>query len=616
MSAAESSTWGDRLRGILPDFISEWWWPADPPAPANAEIPTDVPSSVAAAWLELPRAADNDYDFNWPLTTLTPTSDQTRQAAATASLGLLQSGQISLPLPAGRPVRLLVENNRRPDFLRQYLQQYGPLVEVSYHAEEHQRFTGLAHPGAVNVIFSHADDWTGDTKPALADLAELPAILLLVGHAAETLDLPSNWTVITCPTADRFAELALAERLFTPDTGRSSVLTYADPASVGFDARLLEKVDYQINRAIRRRATPGAQLLVAKDGRIVYNKSYGHHTYRRRQAVYTSDLYDLASVTKAAATSLAVMWLYDRQRIDLNKKVADYLPDLKKRPAGRYTLEQLLCHQTGLQADLPVHKYLGRTYVSDSLHGDFTIPLAEDRFVDASVPGRIESDLRRLHYTRQRIYRYSDVNYFILQRIIERIDGRPLDQLLREEIYGPLGLHRLGFRPFQRFKTEQVVPTAQEPWMRGGLVRAYVHDEGAALLGGVAGHAGLFATATDLAQLFQMLLNEGEYNGQRIFQPATVETFTTKSRYNYRALGFDRLAGGWPSVIRAGAGQATFGHTGFSGTCVWADPENDLVFVLLTNRIHPSPANQRFTKMNVRAKTLLGVYRALLPRED
>ena len=367
-----------------------------------------------------------------------------------------------------------------------------------------------------------------------------------------------------------------------------------------------------MNRAIRYGATPGGQLVVLKEGQVVYERSYGSHRYAKETPVRVSDLYDLASVTKAAATSLAVMKLYDLGQLRLDARVSEYLPEYGKGVPGHYRIDQLLTHHTGIQPNLPIYPFLGELYLGDRADSLHRLPLSATRWLDQRVPELVKGSLSAVEVTPRPEYRYSDVNYVLLQLIVERISGQPLDVFVAENFYLPMGLDRLTFRPREHdFTDQQLVPTIVDKWMGRGEVHGFVHDEGAALLGGVAGHAGLFGNAHDLGQLFQMLNDGGRYGGQQVLSPETVELFTARGPYNQRALGFDLLANGYGSVIASGASGRTFGHTGFTGTCVWADPEQDLVFVLLTNRLYPDPANQRFFKYHTRSNVHRDVYRAL-----
>lgn len=306
------------------------------------------------------------------------------------------------------------------------------------------------------------------------------------------------------------------------------------------------------------------------------------------------------------------MQLYDRGQIDVNKRVRDYLPEFKRNLVGRYRLDQLLTHHTGLQPNIPVGEFMGKEFTSDSTSPTFGIPISTNRWLDSRMPGWVRESLSgNLEYTKRPTYRYSDLNYYLLQLVVEAVSGQSLDEFVRQNFYQPMGLGRIAYQPYENYPAEMLVPTIVEPWMRGGLLRGYVHDEGAALLGGVGGHAGLFSNAHDLAQLFQLLNDRGSFNGVEYLSPETVALFTGHGRYNYRALGFDRLAGRWGSAHEYGAGTNTVGHLGFTGTSVWADPENDLVFVLLTNRVNPDPKNTKFLNMDIRGRVTKEIYRSL-----
>lgn len=629
MSAATVNTW----RKWLPDYITAW---LDEEGSDDDQHRQLLLSPEAAKWHETPTVAASSFNLDWPFASLTPTSDASREATALFSSVLLQNPTGLLPLKRGKGVRVIsTATGESPIYFNSLIRAFAPVVPIEYRREQDQMLLPLTDPNTPLVVITEETD-VGIESPWFTALLELPAnipvALIYFGSEAKLdLELPSHWSVILTPERNKESESVLAQALFGATSIYGKLLEpaagypagsglrlnadhfgFANPESVGMDRLVLEQVDGIINYGIRRRAMPGAQLVVAKDGKIVYQKSYGHHTYRKRETVQSSDLFDLASITKTAVTSLAIMKLYDDQLIALDKKVADYLPQYAKRPVGRYTITQLLTHQTGIQANLPLYKYLGKQFVTEEAGREgFTIPIGPNRWLKASVPAQIQEDLKRVNYTKHVIYRYSDVNYYLLQLIVESITSQPLDVYVREQIYTPLGLQRISFNPLDFFPAEQLVPTVQDGWMRGALLRGYPHDEGAALLGGVGGHAGLFSSATELAMLYQLLLNGGSLNGVKIFSQATVHKFIERSPYNYRALGFDRLAGGWSNIIDAGASQSTFGHTGYSGTCVWADPENNLTFVLLTNRVHPNPNNKRFMKMGIRGKVHAQIYRSL-----
>lgn len=568
----------------------------------------------------------------WPYESVDPAADLERHGRLLRQTVLLTMPAGKLPFGEVEAVRIIYRQDQRPARLIGMARRFADVQEVPF-----DDVIGYALPVGLDLpTIIVADDpkgqsaFNGDWYHALYDLTGTNVSLLHFGDPGLVTGVPYEWSVINSPLRCKESEAFLAQAVFGAELidGRLAKTTPAfragagyrlDPVRRGFrlpeelgiDRRKMDYVDYQINRGIRYRAMPGAQLLVLKDGQVVYEKAYGHHTYRK-QAVTPGDLYDLASVTKAAATTLAVMKLYDEGKIKLDAQVHDYLPELKKKIIGRYKIERLLAHHTGLQSEIPLTGLIGKQFVADEIRDAFKLPVGPGRWLDEEIPGKVRKNLKgKINRTRRQVYKYSDLNYYLLQLVVEEIAGEPMDELLKREFYQPMHLGRLGFRPAGNFPTEQLVPTVNEPWMRGGLLRGYVHDEGAALLGGVAGHAGLFANAHDIGRLFQLFVDEGSFGDQQLLTPATVALFTGKNRFNYRALGFDRLAGGWQNIISAGASKETFGHLGFSGTSVWADPENELVFVLLTNRIHPDPKNERFQQMQIRGKVHKGIYQAL-----
>lgn len=397
-------------------------------------------------------------------------------------------------------------------------------------------------------------------------------------------------------------------------------LQYATPEAAGIAPQRLVGIDAIANTAIDDKAIPGCQILVAKDGKVIYDKTFGKHTYKGEEAVQATDLYDLASVTKIAATTLAVMQLYDRKEIDLNDRLRDVLPLDDGATIRNISLEKLLIHESGLQPNLPIVPYLltrgkrnanCRGYFCKYGNGIYTIPVADHFYFDRRQREVIWKKIERLPVGNQRKYRYSDVNFVLLQRVVEAKTQLPLDQHLQEAFYRPLGLRHTTFRPLDRFDGARIVPTQDDRRWRNQLLTGYVHDEAAALMGGVAGNAGLFSTAEDLAVLSQLWLNGGVYGGQRFFQPETVELFTRDGHGNHRGLGFDKPYRTNTSALAPSASPATYGHTGFTGTCLWVDPEKNLVFVFLSNRVHPNARNTLLFRNNVRRRIHQVIYEAL-----
>lgn len=400
---------------------------------------------------------------------------------------------------------------------------------------------------------------------------------------------------------------------------RATRLAHTTPESVGIDGERLSKIDELAADGIAMGAFPGAQVLVVKEGKIIYDKSFGHHSYVGFEDVQRTDLYDLASLTKVAATTLAAMQLYESDQLDLNAPIRTYIPG---RSSLHYTrIRHLLTHTSGLQSYLPIAKYIyyarDEGIKCDTIFctrplNPYTVKVADGVYLNKYAKEDIWESIFRLRPNKRRSYRYSDVNFVLLQKVIEEVSGQDLEAFVTESLYHPLGLRYLLFNPLQKFDAYQITPTVLDTTWRKQLLRGNVHDEGAALFGGVAGNAGLFSNAQDLAIIFQMLLNGGEYGGKRYFSEATVDKFTSRYPKTKRGLGFDMRTSRQKYLPYArSASVETFGHTGFTGTCVWADPEHDLVFVLLTNRVHPDKNNKRLARYDLRSKMHQVVYDAL-----
>ncbi len=631
MSAApaQEESW---TTAILDWFTSLFYEPSDLDVLEEAEV-LDHAAPAAATLQLLNRVPLSDtltIEEGWPYESVDVSADLERRARLLAHTVLLQDPAAQLPLPQRTPIRILYPKNKRPDRLIAMARRFTSVQAVAF---TDVIAPALAAASAMPTVVI-ADDGLGQTQTGdhwYEALYTYENLILLHFGELDLIDrIPASWTLMNCPLRAKESEAFIGQAIFGAQaimgrvgkgtalfkTGagmelQGSLTGFREPELLKVDREKLTALDQTIRRAIRNQATPGAQLAVLRGGEVIYERAYGNQAYRDGDPVTVDDLYDLASLTKAAATSFAVMKLYDEGKIDLEAKVSSYLPEFKRSVTGRFRIDQLLSHHTGLQANLPIYPYIGKAYVSDHPSTGADLVLSDHRWLDNTVPGKIRNDMGKLTFTRRPVYRYSDANYVLLQFVVEAITGVGLDEYVSREFYEPMGLQHLAFRPREQHPVRQLVPTITDKWIGRGALRGYVHDEGAALLGGVAGHAGLFGNANDLGRLFQLLNDRGRYGERQLLSPETVQVFTGRSPYNYRALAFDRLAGGYQSVIDAGASQATIGHTGFSGTCVWADPENDLVFVLLTNRIHPDPSNVKLLKYGTRSRMHRDLYRAL-----
>lgn len=409
----------------------------------------------------------------------------------------------------------------------------------------------------------------------------------------------------------------------TEGTGYISDTVYrlklSSPKEEGLPADVFKKTDDIIKTAIAKKAFPGCQLLVAKDGKVLLNKAYGNKTYELNDSANPTDIYDLASITKVAATTLAVMKLYEEKKIDLNDKVHEYLHLPHGATIRHLKLKDILTHQAGLKPFLVFWKETmgdnAEKYYRKIPEADFSIQVADSLFLRNDYADTMWYKIIFSEVDDKPKYVYSDLDFYILQKIVETVTNEPLDVYVNKTFYEPLGLSRLTFHPLRQFDRQRMAPTENDTFFRKQIVRGYVHDPGAAMYGGVAGHAGLFGNAFDLAQLFQMLLNGGIYNGKRILKESTIELFTARqSKISRRGYGFDKPEPdvSKPSPCYDGVPLSAFGHTGFTGTCVWADPENNLIYIFLSNRVYPNADNNLLVKLNVRTDLQEAIYKALV----
>jgi beta-glucosidase-like glycosyl hydrolase/CubicO group peptidase (beta-lactamase class C family) len=400
-------------------------------------------------------------------------------------------------------------------------------------------------------------------------------------------------------------------------------LKYDRAESIGINSQQFIKVDSIALDAIDKGATPGCQVLAIKDGTVFFQKSYGHHTYKKIRAVQNWDIYDLASLTKIISSVPSLMHLEEKGLIHLDKSLQNYidLPDTSNKRA--ITVKEILAHQSGLAAWIPFYKQtleedgsLRDTLYSSTYSDTFSVKVANNIFLHREYP---DSIMARILETKlnEKEYKYSDMGFYIFKDIVEDIMGLPLNDFVNEQFYSPLGLSTMGYLPRERFDSARIVPTEFDYYFRSQLLQGHVHDMGAAMLGGVGGHAGLFSNANDLGIFMQMLLQKGYYGGERYFHNYTVNQFT-KCQFckdeNRRGAGFDKavLEGqeGGPACDCSPSSKA-FGHSGFTGTLVWADPDEQFVYVFLSNRIHPTSENKKLLKMDVRTKIMQVFYDAI-----
>ena len=384
-------------------------------------------------------------------------------------------------------------------------------------------------------------------------------------------------------------------------------------------------IDSIVNDGLAKKAFPGCVVLAVQDGEIKYHKAFGRYEFAPSSLpVNLESIYDLASVTKISATTVAVMKLFEQGKLDINKTLGDYLPFTRGTDKAGLKLSEVLLHQAGLNPYISFYRSTIDTVtglpsanyyrsVRDSM---FTIPVARNVWLRRDYNDTMLKKIADSKLTAHGKYVYSDNDFILLGKVVEAITGQTLDSYVQNSFYNPLGMVTTGFKPWQRFGVERVVPTEDEKYFRRQLLRGYVHDEGAAMFGGVSGHAGLFSNAYDLSMLYQMLLNGGSLNGQQLLKKETIDYFTAyHSDVSRRGYGFDKPEKDnatrkepYPSKL---ASPATYGHTGFTGTCVWVDPETRLVYVFLSNRVYNTRNNNLLGQMNIRSKIQDAIYQAL-----
>ncbi len=414
------------------------------------------------------------------------------------------------------------------------------------------------------------------------------------------------------------------------------------PEDVGMNSVILLRIDSIVKDGMNARAFPGCRVLVMKDGKTVYNKSFGYYTYEAKQKVSEGTLYDLASLSKTTGTLLAIMKLYDQGKLKLTDKASMYLAFLSGTDKENITITDLLFHETGLPAGLPFHnlaiekrntpsfitstnenKHYVRMnsstlqykedWVSNTFTPEFTIQVSDSLYLHNRFH---KAAMQMIANTRigNKTYLYSCINFILLKEIAETISGMPMDLFLDKEFFVPMQLKNITYLPLRKHKKQDIAPTLRKDHLRNGVIQGYVHDPAAAFLGGVSGNAGLFATATDVAAVHQMLLNNGEYKGMSYLCAETCKLFTTTtSASGRRGLGFDKPVPSKPNSnpCCVSAPQAIYGHTGYTGTCCWVDPANKLVYVFLSNRTYPGDGTNKLAAMSIRPKIQEVIYQSI-----
>lgn len=412
------------------------------------------------------------------------------------------------------------------------------------------------------------------------------------------------------------------------DTQGGIRFSYTIPESAGMDSGFLKKkIDSICEAGIAAGAYPGCEVFAARNGKVIFQSCYGNHIYESKQPVDQGDLFDMASITKVSAPLPAIMRLVEDKKIDLNAPFSKYWTDFRGTDKENMTVRQVLAHFGGLVSWIPFWrdtKNPDGTYKENTLQPDssahFSVRVSEGLWREKSYDKEIYKKIRDEPLLKERKYVYSDLSFHLWPKIIEKMTGKKYEAYLKERFYKPLGASTLTYNPLRYFTRDQIIPTELDTFFRMELLHGYVHDEGAAMLGGVSGNAGLFGTAEDLAKLWQMYLWKGAYGGKQFISPKIISEFT---RYQYDSLGIRRGLGFDKPALRnntlsfedsypcPSASPSSFGHSGYTGTFVWADPETGLLFIFLCNRVYPTRDNNKLVDLSIRKSILQTLYEGI-----
>ncbi|MDI5950006.1 glycoside hydrolase family 3 N-terminal domain-containing protein [Flavobacterium yafengii] len=405
-------------------------------------------------------------------------------------------------------------------------------------------------------------------------------------------------------------------------TEKLNRLGFTTPENVGMNAEILSKIDAIANKAINGKMTPGIQVLVARKGKVIYQKSFGHHTYDKTIKVQDSDIYDVASLTKILATLPNVMLLYDQQKINLETTLGTMSPIFNDSNKANINFKDLLSHYAGLAAGIPFYKatmdkskFPSEVYFRKTSDEQFSKRMTDSLFIRNDFSDTIMKMIVKSKLSLKKEYKYSDLTFMILKDYLEKTTGKTLDVLIQENFYRSLGMNNSSFNPLAKFDKNRIPPTETDTYFRHQLLQGYVNDLSAALEGGVSGHAGVFSNAMDVAKIMELYLQKGNYGNQQYFSEKTFEDFNTCyfcAAGNRRGVGFDKPQLGAEGPTCGCASMTSFGHTGYTGTMAWADPETQIVYVFLSNRTFPIAGENRLSKENIREDIQKVIYEAII----
>lgn len=444
---------------------------------------------------------------------------------------------------------------------------------------------------------------------------------ILTGKRGAHGKLPVSTTKFKCGDGIVPADYASPNMIITPVVKPVAPKISMAPLPKGkMEAKYEQQLDSIAQMGITVGAYPGCQIMALKDGKVVYDKCFGNFTYDGGAKVVPEDVYDIASLTKIFASTLAIMKLYEDGLLDVNKTMGDYFPFLNTSDKGAIKIIDLLTHQSGMKSWIPFHQKLYNEdgpleeYFIDHIDEAHTVRVAENLYMVNDYKEKIIDSIMKSPM-KEKKYVYCDMGFYFVPELVKQLTNKSLEEYLHEKFYDPMHLTCIGYCPLRWRTRETIVPTENDQIFRKQLLWGDVHDQQAALMGGVSGHAGLFANAHDLAVIAQMLMDGGKFEGKQLLKPETIKYFTTApftDNNNRRGLGFDKLPLGkkGPATASKSASMASYGHTGFTGTFFWNDPENHLIIVFLSNRVHPSSDCKQLMNLNIRTQLHDVLYQA------
>ncbi len=589
-----------------------------------------------------------------------PKQDFLRMKLAEASMTLLQNNENILPLKSLDTLKIATVSigvEARNTFSN-FVSRYAPAnhFSVSHNAKQKLRDTLLKRLEDYNFVIVQVNACNNNPEKNFGFTAESDTLLQKILRNKKTIvtffanpyllgrinNLDKAAAVLMSYEYNFYSQKASVETIFgaIPVNGKLPVtsgiftrgtglelnesvrIQYTVPFAVGIEKKNLSQIDSIAEKGIKDKCYPGCRIIALKDGKVFYDKSFGTYKYGTSDSVNYNTIYDLASITKISSSAISLIKLHGDGKLDVSKKLSTYIPEINGTDKGDLVISDILTHQSGLQAWIPLQNgtidkkgSFKPGYYTSKPDQNHSLRVAAGMFTLNTMPDSIFKTIVRSELKEKGKYVYSDLGYYFHKRIIEKTYNTTLDSFVTNNFYRKLGLQTMMYKPWEQISCSNIAPTEHDKLFRKTLICGDVHDPGAALMGGVAGHAGLFSNANDLAVLMQMLLNKGVYGGERYLDSNSVKLFAWKNytEGNRRGLCFEKPETDpkKESPVTKECSPESFGHSGFTGTFAWADPNNGLVYVFLSNRVFPDAKDNKLAKAGIRGKIHKILYEAL-----